>query len=589
MNRLRIVSLALTVVCVVALASLPTAKARRRAEGYAPGEIIVKLRGPGVDAPGDVSSPATEDRLLSVALGLSRERGAAGDPQPLIGAPANGRMARIVARRGLDRVFLLKFAPDSDIESIITDLMASGGVEYAEPNLLIQAADVLPNDPDFSLQWALRNLGTGVQGFPSTFRADIRAPAAWDYTTGSSDVIVAVTDTGIDITHPDLAENIYVNPNEIPDNGIDDDHNGYVDDVNGVNIPRKNGDVSDVTGHGTEMAGIIAARLNNEVGVGGVSQSTLLPVCFFKRGDSPLEYDATAFDAAAALLYSIGAGAQIINASWSAKLTPGTVPAGSAQALQDAVAATNDAGVLLVGVAGNEGFNLDFSRIYPASYLLPNQIVVAASDFNDEIWHEPFFPGVLKSGFGPNSVHLAAPGVSVFTTRAHGDCIDCSTSPDPGEWYTKDPRVDGTSAAAAYVSGVAALVKSIYPDDNFILLKRRLLESVDVVEKFRPYLITGGRLNAAKALAVQIESSTPVITKVKVKKQGRKVIIYGTAIQKNAVLFIGRVGYPISPKVDDYSVIKVNPPGGLFPVGSSVDITLLNPDGGMSPAFTITR
>src|SRR6185295_12149305 len=105
----------------------------------------------------------------------------------------------------------------------------------------------------------------------------------WTITTGSPNVIVAVTDTGIDITHPDLAPNIYTNPREIPGNGRDDDGNGYVDDVNGYNVADGNSDVSDIVGHGTEMAGIIAARTNNLAGISGMSQSRILPVKFFKR------------------------------------------------------------------------------------------------------------------------------------------------------------------------------------------------------------------------------------------------------------------------------------------------------------------
>ncbi len=136
-------------------------------------------------------------------------------------------------------------------------------------------------------------------------------------TKGNPDVIVAVTDTGIDINHPDLAQNIYTNPLEIPDNKIDDDHNGYIDDVHGFNVANMNGDVTDIVGHGTQVSGIIAAQADNNVGIAGVTQSKILPVRFFRKtGPNPGEYDATVAEAARALIYSVAAGASIINASW---------------------------------------------------------------------------------------------------------------------------------------------------------------------------------------------------------------------------------------------------------------------------------
>src|SRR5262249_44532513 len=321
-----------------------------------------------------------------------------------------------------------------------------------------------PNDPRFWEQWALLNQGWAVAGDFATANADIKAYAAWDITVGSPDIIVAVTDTGVDASHPDLQGSLYTNPGEIPGNGIDDDHNGYVDDVHGFNVADKNADVSDVTGHGTQMSGIIGAGWDNMVGVSGVSRSRILPVKFFRRtGPLPEEYDASVADAASAILYSITMGASIINASWRTLLSPDQVTPEESQALKEAVAAANDAGALLVCVAGNEGFDLDFSKVYPGAYDLPNEIVVAASDYNDFIWHLPFNPYVSQSGFGPHSVHIAAPGVSVISTQAHGDCVDCSSSDDPSSWYVE---ATGTSVSAAYVSGVAALVKSQHPSET---------------------------------------------------------------------------------------------------------------------------
>src|SRR5262249_41928677 len=209
-----------------------------------------------------------------------------------------------------DRTFVVKLSPGQDVNSAINRLEASGEVEYAELNRLVKLGGLRPNDPQFQSQWALLNWGDTIDGFIPTVGADIHAEEAWAITTGSPNVIVAVTDTGVDISHPDLADNIYTNPGEIAGNGVDDDHNGYVDDVHGFNIADHNGDVRDVVGHGTEIAGIIAGILNNHIGISGVSQSKILPVRFFKQtGPEPSDVQGTVADAAAAIVYSVAVGA----------------------------------------------------------------------------------------------------------------------------------------------------------------------------------------------------------------------------------------------------------------------------------------
>jgi subtilisin family serine protease len=552
---------------------------------YAPGEVIVKLK---AGTP-ELQIADHDERLMRIAR-LAGEQGSAVSDraaEPLARSTANERVSQIISDRGLDRVFVVKFDPGVDVRSIVKELRARDDVEYAEPNFLVTLGTVIPNDPDFARQWALRNPGLFIGDYPSTQNADIKASQAWDITLGSSDVIVAVTDTGLDLTHPDLVRNIYTNPKEIAGNGIDDDHNGFIDDVHGFNVADQNGDTTDAVGHGTFMAGIIAAEMNNGVGISGVSQSKILPVRFYKRyGPLPEQFSATVADAARSLLYAIAAGASIINASWSTTLTSDDLPAESVQALADAVAATNDAGVLLICIAGNEGFNLDFSRIYPASYGLPNQIVVAASDFNDEIWHPLDNPFVITSGFGPHSVHLAAPGVSVLTTQARGDCLDCTQSLDPRDWYTLG---NGTSVSAAYVSGVAALLKSRYPADNAVILKRRILEGVEVNENLRDFVITGGRLSALGALNVQVNITPPTLTEVTYKAKTEKFIAYGSGIQDGATVIVGKTGYPAKPHSDDGSSCLARVPKTTFPAGLPVAIKVRNPDGGESQVITLTR
>jgi subtilisin family serine protease len=335
------------------------------------------------------------------------------------------------------------------------------------------------------------------------------------------------------------------------------------------------------------MAGIIAAEINNNIGISGVCQSKILPARFYKRSQSdPTEFSATVIDGARSLLYSIAAGASIINASWSTKLISDDLPADASKVLEDAVKATNDAGALLVCLAGNEGFNLDYSRIYPASYGQPNQIVVAASDFNDEIWHPLDNPFVITSGFGPHSVHLAAPGVSVLTTQARGDCLDCTQSLDPRDWYTLG---NGTSVSAAYVSGVAALLKSRYPADTAIILKRRILEGVEVNENLRDFVITSGRLNALGALNVQINITPPTLTEITYKAKNEKFIAYGSGIQDGATVVIGKTAYPAKPHSDDGSSCLARVPKTALPAGVPVTIKVRNPDGGESQVITLTR
>ncbi len=575
-----IVILAVWLATLIAPPPLATSRAAVPSSDYAPGEVIVKFKAHTFDA---INTEQT-DQLLARARSTLTGRAPAADYgiEALAPKPRTSRLARIIKERGLDRTFVLKFS-EGDVMSVVQALKDDPNIEYAEPNYRVITGTVIPNDPEFRRQWALMNLGVGVEGQPATRDSDIKATEAWAITTGSPDVLVAVTDTGVDIHHPDLAPNIYVNPNEIPNNNVDDDGNGYVDDVTGYNVAGRNSDISDIAGHGTQMSGIIAARSNNEIGISGVSQSKILPVKFFKRtGSGQTDVTATVADAARALVYAVAAGAQIINASWRVFLNSGGSEA-EAQALSDAVTATRDAGILLISIAGNEGFNNDFTRIYPGAYQLENQIVVAASDYNDFLWGQPFF---VNSGYGRNSVHLTAPGVFVRTTAARGDCADCSASLSPEDWYA---LVDGTSASAAFVTGVAALVKSQYPNAHYSVVRRRILESVELRDTLTVFVITGGRLNALGALTIELPITPPVITNLKIKKNGKKVIIDGQKIQRDVVLVVNEVAYPATPLAADFSRLQIKLPKGAIPADTPVELYLRNPDGGESQRTTTLR
>jgi subtilisin family serine protease len=587
MRRARFLTFALILplALVAPRTHISATRLHRNPANYAPGEVIVKLK-----AGAPQLQPADQHERLMAIAGLafdkadaSSERGA----EQLVRISAGNRVGQIIFQRGLDRVFVLKVDPNTDIASMVSQLSLRDEVEYAEPNYFVKLGSVIPDDPGFSEQWALLNNGVYVDNFPSTANADIKAEQAWDITTGSPDVIVALTDTGVDITHPDLVRNIYTNPKEIAGNGIDDDHNGYIDDVHGFNVADQNGDVSDAVGHGTFMAGLIAAEMNNGIGIAGVCQSKVMPVRFYKRyGPDPVQFSATVSDGARALVYSIAAGASIINASWTTLLNPGEVPDDAPQALQDAVKATDDAGALLVCIAGNEGYNLDYSNVYPGSYGLPNEIVVAASDYNDEIWHPFFNPYLIKTGFGPHTVHLVAPGVSVLTTQARGNCFLCTQDSDPANWYT---RQDGSSISAALVSGVAALLKSKYPNDSAVLLKRRILEGVEVRTALSPYVITSGRLSAIGALDAVVNITPPKLDNLTYKAKNGKLLVYGSSIQQGVKIIVGNSAFSAKPRSDDGTAWLAIVPRTAFPAGTPVGIKLRNPDGGESQALTITR
>lgn len=554
-------------------------------KNFAAGEVVVKLK-PGAPA---LQVADWSERLARISRLGSEDAGVISDrtAEPFARSTSNKRVSAIITDRGLDRVFVLKIDPAADVRSMVNKLRARDDVEYAEPNYLVTFGAVVPNDPQFALQWALFNPGLYINDSPATPNADIKASQAWAITTGSRDVIIALTDTGVDLTHPDLEQNIYTNTQEIPGNGIDDDHNGYIDDVHGFNVADQNGDTSDAVGHGTFMAGIIAAEMNNNIGISGVCQSRILPARFYKRDPSdPSDFSATVVDGARALLYSIAAGASIINASWSTKLISEGLPDDASKVLEDAVKATNDAGALLVCLAGNDGFNLDFSKIYPASYGLPNEIVVAASDFNDEIWHPLFVPYPPTSGFGPHSVDLAAPGVAVLTTQARGACFLCTQSTDPRNWYARE---DGTSISAAYVSGVAALVKSMHPNDSGVLLKRRILQGVEINGNLTEFVITSGRLSALGALTSDLNITPPTLTEFTYKAKNEKFIVFGSNMQKGVEVIVGRTGYSTKPRSDDGTAFLARVPKTAVPAGTSVEVKVRNPDGGESQSLILTR
>ena len=353
----------------------------------------------------------------------------------------------------------------------IERLRANPQVEYAEPNYIVNISRT-PDDPLYPDLYGLHNTGQ-LGGLPG---ADIDAEDAWDVTTGSRSVVVAVIDTGIDITHPDLAANIFVNPGEIPGNGADDDHNGFIDDVHGWDFVNDDNDPKDDHFHGTHCAGTIGAVGNDGQGVVGVNwQVTLLPIKFLSAGGS-----GTTADAVESIEYAVAMGADITSNSWGG--------GDFSRALLEAILAASARDVLFVAAAGNEGSDTDLGPHYPSGFDSPNIIAVAATDRNDEL--------AYFSNYGATSVDLGAPGVTIK-----------STVPD-GQYDV----YSGTSMAAPHVAGAAALIKVVAPGLDVVQLKARLLGGVDPIPALAGKTLTGGRLNAFRPIAVADTTAPGAIT-----------------------------------------------------------------------------
>lgn len=326
-----------------------------------------------------------------------------------------------------------------------------GGPEY-------KTAPALPpqpvQDPELSKLYGLGKIG---------------AAKVWEKTTGSRKVIVADIDTGIDYNHVDLMNNLWTNPNEIPGDGLDNDNNGYIDDVIGYDMRDKDARPFDDNQHGSHTGGTIAATGDNGVGVSGVAKVASLMVCRFLGGP---DGSGTSEDAINCIDYATKNGAQIMSNSWGG--------GGFSQAMFDSIKKATDKGILFVAAAGNASSNNDKTDSFPASYKLPGVISVAATDNNDGIAN--------FSNFGLTTVHLGAPGVKVYSTV-------------PGDKYA---AFSGTSMACPQVAGAAVLLKAGYPNLKGPQLQDLLLKSVDEVSSLKGKTITGGRLNISKAFELAV-------------------------------------------------------------------------------------
>jgi serine protease len=326
-----------------------------------------------------------------------------------------------------------------------------------------RAGEFIPNDPLFPEQWGLKNTDFGF---------DIGATKAWHLERGKKNIAIVIIDTGIDYTHPDLINNIWTNPGEIADNGIDDDGNGYIDDMHGINAITGSGDPMDDNGHGTMQAGVIGAEGNNGIGVAGVLHNVSLIACKFldKNGGGSTRDAIKCLDYVADLAKrDIGVTIIATNNAWGS---------GSFNELElNAIHRHRDLGILFVATSGGDATNLDNNKVYPASYESSNIIVVAKADREGNITY--------FSSYGPNTVHIAAPGQDILTTYINNS-------------YEK---VSGT-AALGFVSGIIGLLKSHNENLGAVEIKQKILKGVIKLRttEDQSKIITGGFANAFIAL-----------------------------------------------------------------------------------------
>lgn len=359
----------------------------------------------------------------------------------------------------------VKVPAGGNIETSLAEIRKIGKVVYVEPNARVYLL-ATPNEPDFARMWGLHN--TGQNG--GTDDADIDAAEAWDVTTGG-DVIVAIIDSGLDTGHPDLAANLWVNPGEIAGNGIDDDGNGYIDDVHGYDFGGGDSDTSDdIIGHGTHVAGTVGAVGNNGVGVVGVNWNVKLMACKFADGAGNLDIAA----GIEAIEYAVAHGARVSNNSWGGY--------GFSQALYDAVRMAGQNDHLFVAAAANDANDNDQNPAYPASFDLDNVIAVAATDRNDQLAN--------FSNYGLTTVDLGAPGVAILSTLP---LAGSQMGANYGE-------AQGTSMAAPHVAGAAAILLSVDNRLSHAALKAALLDNADPIPALGGRCVTGARLNLFNAL-----------------------------------------------------------------------------------------
>ena len=344
----------------------------------------------------------------------------------------------------------------------------------------LMTTQVVPNDPLFGSTWGMNNTASQLN--------DIDAPQAWDIYTGDPNYRVAVIDTGIDFNHPDLQGNIWVNPGEIANDGIDNDGNGYIDDVRGWNFVTNTNNPQDGNGHGTHVSGTIAAKGNNGIGVAGVAwNAKIVPLKFLSDTGS-----GTTANAIKAIDYCTANGIKLSNNSWGGGLFDSLL----LQAITNAGAADH----LFIGAAGNSALNIDVSLSYPASYNLSNMVNVASTTNT----------GALStfSNFGVATVQVAAPGSSIFSTWP----VALTVLGQPNGYNS----ISGTSMAAPHVTGLAALLRGKMPSWTATQVRSAILGSTKPLTALAGKVGREGIISAYNALlGTNVEAIPPTVNAVR--------------------------------------------------------------------------
>lgn len=385
-----------------------------------------------------------------------------------------------------DTLSVLKVSDDKSMTSTLAALKNNPDIEFAEPNFIYKVdpikennsltkrlqkspfndfTAITPDDPDFGKLWGMRNTGSNEpKGKAGIEGADINALNAWDITKGSRAVRIAVIDTGVDYNHPDLKSNMWINSKEIPNNGIDDDKNGYIDDVYGYDFANTDSDPMDGNGHGTHCSGTIGAVHNNQTGVSGVMADVSIMAIKFLGDDGSGSLEA----AIKSIDYATMMDVDLMSNSWGG--------GGRSEALLEAIQRASDKGIIFTAAAGNSSSNNDSSPSYPASYQVPNVVSVAALTAQNGL--------ASFSSYGRTSVHIAAPGHNILSTVNGG----------------KYDVYSGTSMATPHVSGVLGLLLAKEGRISHGVLRERLTMTGVPVTGLRGKTTTASRIDAYNLL-----------------------------------------------------------------------------------------
>jgi thermitase len=448
----------LSAALVLGVCSGVSAMEKNRLAEHVPGEVLVKIK------PGMLKSFLSNKSLYDAEI-----------------------KEEIHAAMG--ELVLLRVPQTKSLNTIISDINKNAAVEYAEPNFIYRAIDTVqnatsiinnlkinkdvytamtPNDPRYGKLWGLRNTGdnepAGSRGNSSATGkagADVNAESAWAMSKGSHQVKIAVIDTGVDYNHEDLRNNMWTNTAEANGRpGVDDDGNGYVDDIHGYDFANNDGDPMDGNSHGTHCAGTIAAEHNNGIGIAGVmAQASIVGVKFLTDQGS-----GTTADAIKAVDYATKVNVDIMSNSWGG--------GGASQALEDAIKRAKNAGIVFTAAAGNSATDNNSTPHYPSNYDVDNVISVAAHNYNDGL--------ASFSCYGSRTVHVAAPGRNILSTTPNNEYAVYS----------------GTSMATPHVTGVIGLYIAQNGRSDVKELRDNLMASSVYARAYGRKTIAGGRVDA---------------------------------------------------------------------------------------------